>query len=74
MFGKVHAALGDANPFTLQQALLERGMRFAEEDPATCANHAVPGNPLTRRACRHGTSGGARSSTQCEQLPELPIS
>src|SRR2546422_8520138 len=73
VFCKVHAALENANAFAFQQPLLERGMRLAQENTSSGADHAVPWNPQAGRTCGHRASCRARTPTQLEQFSQLPI-
>ncbi len=70
---KIDAALDDACAFTLEQAALQLGVRFADQKPSSGADHTMPGNPLAGRSSSHRVTRRAGAATQPEHASQLSV-
>jgi hypothetical protein len=71
---EVHAAAHELDAFLKKKLALEGSVRFADQDAASGAKHAMPRYAASRRAGRHGAPGCARASAQTYSARHLSIS
>lgn len=63
---QVHAKFNDGDTFGFEKFFLEQRVWATNQDFSAVADHAVPGNALSRRSGGHGASRGARATGQPE--------
>ena len=73
MQSHVHAKFQQFYPFGFQQSALQRGIRFANQQFATRAHHAVPRNAFPRRRSRHCPACGSRAARQMQSFRQRSI-
>jgi len=73
MFLEVDARFDYFDPFALEKLLLQRGVRFADEDLSASAKNAMPRNPLALRRGAHGSAGAASAAAKVQGSSEGSI-
>jgi hypothetical protein len=74
MFGEVDPALKNFDALGFQQAALQRGVRFAQQNPAAATHDAMPRYSLAARSCRHGTPSSACTAAETQESSQRSIS
>lgn len=69
----IDAALGHGDAFGFEQAALQGGVRFANQEPAPGPDDAVPRDAESGRAGGHGMTGGTRTSAQAERPGDFAV-
>jgi|SRR5580692_3553025 hypothetical protein len=70
---EVDASLNHGDAFRLKKFTLQGSDGFADEEFATIADYAVPGNASSGWGRRHSSSYGPRPAPQVQSLGERPI-
>ena len=70
---QVNAGFDDRDAFAFEEFTLKGSVRFANEDFASRAHDAVPGDALSRGSGGHGAAGATRAATQTQGTSERPI-
>lgn len=71
---EVNAGFAQGDLFGLQQLALQAGVRLADEQLSTRADHTMPGNSFSGRRAGHGASCSARATWETQNTSNVPIS
>src|SRR5579859_3822832 len=71
---QIHGHARKLRPFAFEEAALLAAIRLAGQNFALFANHAVPGDSLTRRATGHGIANRPRAAGKSQHFGELAVS
>src|SRR3974390_1026343 len=65
---QIGAKFGYLDAFAFEELALEGGIRFANQEFAAVANHAMPGDGFSRGRCRHCPTRGSRPAANLRRL------